>query len=126
MTALKYPAALILACGGMVGSIKLLSEHVVSEWTFCFLVIVSVFVGIWVGYSERVREFTLGVGKLKMVLSEMRNAQHEIQESESRMKSLVFQTVALVEHLEKSAIVDHAFDQTAFNKAKDEIKRNTA
>ena len=70
------------------------------------------------------REFTLGVGKLKMVLSEMRDAQHEIQESELRMKTLALQIVALVEHLEKSAIVDHTFDQAAFNRVKDEIKRS--
>jgi type II secretory pathway component PulM len=126
MTILKYFVALVLAGAGVFGAFKLLSMHVVSEWTFCFLILVSVFVGIWVGYSERVREFTLGVGKMSMVLSEMRGAQKEIQESERRMKSLALQIVALVEHLEKSAIVDHTFDQNAFNKAKDEIKKNTA
>jgi hypothetical protein len=123
---MKYVTALVLAASAVSGATKLLFEHVVGEWTFCFLILVSVFVGIWVAYSDRVREFTLSVGKLTMVLDEIRGKQREVEASERAVKKLAKDVVALVDQLEKSAIVDHTFDQAAFEKAKDEVKKSSA
>ena len=86
--AIKYVIALILAGAGVKGAVLLLSENTVGEVTFSFLILVSIFVGVWVAYSDRVKEFTLGLGKMSMVLSEMKETQRDIELREDRIKEI--------------------------------------
>ena len=80
MTSIPYIIAFVTTLISLAGAFYLLKSKHISEWTFCFLIIVSVFIGIWIAYSQRIGSLDLGVGKISMVLTEIRETQEEIKE----------------------------------------------
>lgn len=96
---IKYGIALALAMAGAFGAIHLLAEGVVGEVTFSFLIFASIFIGIWIAYSDRVKEFTLGLGKMSMVLSEMKETQRDVEVREARIKELAAVSADVVAHM---------------------------
>ncbi len=77
----------------------MLTDRSVSEWSFCFLILVSVFVGIWVAYSDRVKQFTLSVGEMKMVLAEVKEAKKDVELRETRIKEIAMVSAEVVAHI---------------------------
>lgn len=68
---IKYGAALILMISGVFLSIKLISVHIVGEWTFCFLILSSILVGVLAFLSDRLKEVVFGFKEWRLVLSEI-------------------------------------------------------
>lgn len=101
---LRYFIAFLLALGCVVGSTKLLLAKKIKQTAFCFLILASLFVGLWVGYSDRVKEFTLSVGKMSVVLAEMRDTQRDVQEREEKIRRVAALMGDLVSYIQGTSI----------------------
>lgn len=85
---IRYSLAALFTISGISGSTYLLLKNKIKQPAYCFMLILSVFIGMWVGYSERVKELSVGLGKMTMVLSEMQETQRDVQKREENIKKL--------------------------------------
>jgi len=85
---IPYIVAVLFTLAGVLGSTNLLIKNKINQSTYCFVLILSVFIGILVGYSDRIKEVTVGLGQMKMVLNEMKETQRDVQEREENIEKL--------------------------------------
>ena len=96
---IKYGAALILMISGVFLSTNLISSHIISESSFCFLILSSILVGVLVCLSDRLKEIVFGFKEWRVVLSEIKYAQREIEDREKRIKEIAIVSADVVAHM---------------------------
>ena len=101
----------------VAGATLLLRTNSVGEVSFVALILISLAAACLIGFYGSIEFIKVSDFEIKF---------REVKESEEKIKKLGASIVALVEQLEKSAKVLHSFDQAAFEKAKNEVKKNSA
>lgn len=104
--------ALLLSTGGIVGSVYLKHIGTISELSFLVLISISVLVGLFVCYSDRVSSINLKKGEL--ILSEMK-------ETESSVKELGRAVLEVTEALNHTRMLE-SFDSNAHKKAIEKLR----
>jgi hypothetical protein len=100
----------------ITGATLLLLTKYVGEASFVVLVLISLTAACLIGFYGNIDFIKVSDFEIKF---------RQVKESEEKIKKLGASIVTLVEQLEKSAYVDHTFDQAEFAKAKDEVKKNS-
>jgi len=94
----------IVTLGGIIFATRMLRKKEIHEPTYCFLLLLSIFGGIWVGYSDRAKEFTVGPDKVSISLQEIREAQADVQKREEHVKQLASLTGDLITFVEGTSL----------------------
>ena len=111
-----FALAILVFIACVVGSTWLLISKSVSEASFVILILISLAAACLIGFYGSIEFIKVSDFEIKF---------REVKESEEKVKKLAADVVVLVEAVAKHAIVDEGFDQAAFDKARDEIEKNT-
>ena len=107
--------ALILSFIGIILSLILICSGFIGETSFVSLIVISVVVGLFVGYSDIVKSFSLLKGELIL---------KDIKETEASVKELA---KAILEVTETSShgIMHESFDRDANQNAVNKLRKLT-
>ena len=107
---IRYSIAGLFTLCGITGSTMLLLRNKVGQPTYCFVLILSVFIGMWIGYSDRIKEFTVGLGQMNMVLLEMKETQQDVKKREEKIVKLAASMGDLITFIEATSLTMHRTD----------------
>lgn len=109
---LNIISALIVAIALVTGAVLLKTELGVNEVSFSLFILASLFIGLFICYSNRIHTFE--VAQCKLILK-------DLKQTEVSMKDLALATVELVEAGTAGSIATHEYDEDRYKKAKQAV-----
>lgn len=105
--------AIILTLSGVAGFLKLKVSGIISEPSFDLFMVLSVFVGLFIAYSDKVISFSFR--DWKMEFAKVKNARQEIEQIEQSIRKM-----ALI--LSQIAVFIGAFGRRTTNVSNNEVE----
>lgn len=113
MAIMKTILAIIFAFSGMLGSLKLKVDGIISEPSFVVFVAFSILAGLLIAFVDRIEKFSLR--NLEMTL-------REVKQTEASVKEVARAILEVIEARNHSLMLE-SFDQKALDTAVEKLKK---